>query len=340
MKRDTFKDAYIALGLLGVVLTLGIFGYMLIEGFTFTDAIFMTIITIATVGFREVHPLSTGGMYFTVFLIVTSFGIFAYAVSTLTRYVVDGAIRHYYKNRKVRNKIQQLKDHVIICGFGRNGRQAVAELLDHQVPIVIIENDEEALEKVLENPDLLYVHGDATRDEVLNMCQVDKAKALITTLPFDADNLFVVLTARELNPIMTIISRATNEHSDVKLKRAGATNIIQPDRIGGQRMAKLVAQPDVVEFLDYIMLQESESVTLKEISCNRINPYFEGKSIRELDVKNESGANIIGLKRSDSSFIINPLPEIQLSSLDKLFVLGTPVQIDRLQKIMIEGNES
>ena len=340
MKRDTFKDAYIALGLLGTVLTIGVIGYMLIESFSFTDAVFMTIITIATVGFREVHPLTTPGMYFTVFLIVTSFGIFAYAVSTLTRYVVDGAIRHYYKNRKVRNKIQQLKDHVIICGFGRNGRQAVAELLDHNVPLVVIENDEEILERIIENPDLLYVQGDATRDEVLTMCQVENAKALITTLPVDADNLFVVLTAKELNPKMTIISRASDEQTDVKLRRAGATNIIQPDRIGGQRMAKLVAQPDVVEFLDYIMLQTSESVTLKEISCNRINPYFEGKSIRELDVRNESGANIIGLKRSDNSFIINPLPEITLSSLDKLFVLGTSNQIDRLNKIIIEGHEN
>jgi voltage-gated potassium channel len=340
MKSHTFKEAYIALGLLGVVLTIGIIGFMLIEGFDFTDAVFMTIITVATVGFREVHPLSTPGMYFTVFLIVTSFGIFAYAVTTITKYVVDGAIRHYYKNRKVRNKIQQLKDHVIVCGYGRNGRQAVAELLDHNVPIVIVENDEETIEKILENPELLYVHGDATQDEVLNMCQVEKARALITALPFDADNLFVVLTARELNPNLTIISRASNDQSDIKLKRAGATNIIQPDRIGGQRMAKLVAQPDVVEFLDYIMLQSSESVTLKELSCNRLNPYFEGKSIRELDVRNESGANIIGLKRDDSSFIINPLPEIRLSSRDKLFVLGTPNQIDRLKKIMTEGEEN
>lgn len=339
MKRENFKEAYIALGLLSFVIAIGVVGYMLIEGFEFTDAVFMTIITVATVGFKEVQPLSVGGMYFTVLLIITSFGTFAYAVTTLTKYVVNGEIRHFYKNRKVRNKIQQLKDHVIICGYGRNGRQAVAELLDHNVPIVVIENDEETLEKVLENPDLLYVHGDATRDEVLNLCQVEKARALITSLPFDADNLFVVLTARELNPNLTIISRASNEQTDVKLRRAGATNIIQPDRIGGQRMAKLVAQPDVVEFLDYIMLQASESVTLKELTCTRLNPYFEGKSIRELDVRNESGANIIGLKRSDNSFIINPLPEIQLSSLDKLFVLGTPNQIERLMKIMVEGEQ-
>lgn len=340
MKRESFREAYFALGMLMTIITIGVIGFMIIEGFNFTDAFFMTIITIATVGFKEVHPLSTPGMYFTVFLIITSFGIFAYAVSTITKYVIGGAIGHYYKNRKVKNKIQQLKDHVIVCGYGRNGRQAVTELLDHDVPIVIIENDEDTMEKILENPDLLYVHGDATKDEILTLCRTELAKALITTLPIDADNLFVVLTAKELNPNMTIISRATNEHSDVKLKRAGATNVIMPDRIGGQRMAKLVAQPDVIEFMDYIMLQSTENVTLEEVSCSKLNSCFEGKSIRELDIRNESGANIIGLKRSDNSFLINPLPEIQLSSLDKLFVLGTQIQVERLKRIMIEGNES
>ncbi len=339
MKRDSFKDAYLALGLLITVMTIGVIGYMLIEGFTFNDAFFMTIITIATVGFREVHPLSTVGMYFTVFLIITSFGIFAYAVSTLTRYVIGGALGHYYKNRKVRNKIQQLKEHVIICGFGRNGRQAVSELLDHNVPLIVIESNEVTMDEVLENPELLYIHGDATQDEILAAAQIEKARALITTLPIDADNLFVVLTAREMNPNMTIISRASNENSYVKLKRAGATNIIQPDRIGGQRMAKLVAQPDVVEFLDYIMLQSSENVALEEVNCSRLNSCFEGRSIRELDIRNESGANIIGLKRADNSFIINPLPEIQLSSRDKLFVLGTQLQVERLKRIMLEGDE-
>ena len=149
-----------------------------------------------------------------------------------------------------------------------------------------------------------------------------------------------MLTARELNPGLKIISRASDEHSDAKLKRAGATNIIMPDRIGGQRMAKLVTQPDVVEFLDFLMLQSTENVALEEITCTRLNSCFEGKSIRELDIRNESGANIIGLKRIDSSYIINPLPEILLSSSDKLFALGTKNQLARLRKILIEGENT
>jgi voltage-gated potassium channel len=340
MKRESLRNAYIALGLLLTIMFIGVFGYMLIEDFTFTDAFFMTVITIATVGFREVHPLTSHGMYFTAFLIIFSFGIFAYAVTTFTRYVVDGAIGHYYKSRKVRNKIQRLKDHVIICGYGRNGRQAVQELLDHNVNLVIVERNEESMEQILENPRLLYIHGDATRDDILEMCRIDRARALITTLPVDADNLFVVLTAREMNPSLTIISRASDEHSDAKLKRAGATNVIMPDRIGGQRMAKLVAQPDVVEFLDFLMLQSLENVALEEITCTRMHTYFEGKSIRELDIRNESGANIVGLKRSDNSYIINPLPEVMLSSTDKIFALGTKTQIGRLKKILIEGEDA
>ncbi len=337
-KRDSLKSAYVSLALLFAIMSVGTVGYMIIEKFTFNDAFFMTIITIATVGFREVHPLSITGMYFTAFLIIVSFGIFAYAVSTFTRYIIDGAIGHYYKNKKVRNKIKKLKDHVIVCGYGRNGRQAVQELLYHGVDIIVIEKNEDAMEQIPDAPDLLYIHGDATQDEVLDTCNISSAKALITTLPFDADNLFVVLTANEMNPNLKIISRASNDHSDSKLKRAGATNIIMPDRIGGQRMAKLVAQPDIVEFLDYLMLQSSENVALEEINCSNLNPYFHGKSIRELDIRNESGANIIGLKKGDNSYIINPLPEIKLSSSDKIFVLGTQNQINRLEKILKEGD--
>ena len=340
MKSESLNRVYLALGMLLSIVGIGVVGFMLIERFSFTEAFFMTIITIATVGFREVHPLSPMGMYFTAFLIVFSFGIFAYAVTTFTRYVVEGALRHYYKNRKVKNKIQKLSEHVIVCGYGRNGQQAVSELRAHNESIVVIERDEEELERMIKEDTLLYVHGDATRDNYLAEAKIDTAKALITTLPVDADNLFVVLTAREMNPGLIIISRASEEHSDVKLKRAGATNVLMPDRLGGQRMAKLVSQPDVVEFLDYIMLQSSENVSLSELNCYHLNTCFQGKSIRELDIRNESGANIIGLKRSDKTFLINPLPEVILSASDKIFALGTPSQISRLKKIMSEGIDS
>ena len=179
---------------------------------------------------------------------------------------------------------------------------------------------------------MLYVEGDAADEEVLKLAHLDSAGALITTLPEDADNLFVVLTAKEFNSTIKIISRASQENSDVKLKRAGATNVIMPDKIGGQRMAKLVAQPDIVEFIDTLLLQSSDDVILDEISCKDLAACFAGKSIFELDIRNTSGANIIGLKRKDNSYLLNPLPETTLSSTDQLFALGTKAQISHLRK--------
>jgi voltage-gated potassium channel len=336
MKTETYRTVYIAVGLLFIITAIGVGGFMLIEGMSFTEAVYMTIITVATVGFKEVAPLSQIGMWFTSFLIIISFGIFVYAVTNLTRYVIDGVVRNYYKDRKVMKRIERLSDHVIICGYGRNGSQAALDLSFRHVPFIVIENDIEIVEVLRASVDVMYMEGDATQDEVLRNAGIEKAKALITTLPVDADNLYVVLTAREINPGLTIISRASSENSNNKLKRAGATNVIMPDRVGGQRMAKLVTQPDVVEFIDFIMLQEPDNVFLEELSCDVIATSFDGKKILELDIRNKTGANIIGLKRSDGTYVINPLADTILSSNDKLFVLGTSRQIFQLKKLLTD----
>ncbi len=333
MKRNhNLNTGYIAFALLVFIVFIGVTGYK-IMGFSFTEAFFMTVITIATVGFKEVRELDQQGMWFTAFLIIFSFGIFAYAATTFTRYVIDGVFRNYYRDNKVKRQIEKLRNHVVICGYGRNGKQAAIELAGHKVPVIIVEKDGATLEKLRESG-MIYLEGDATLEETLAQVNLKEAKALITTLPMDADNLFVVLSAREINPALTIISRASMDQSDIKLKRAGASNVIMPDRIGGQRMAKLVAQPDVVEFLDYVMLQSSENVTLEEINCENLAACFAGKSIRELDIRNASGANIIGMKREDNSYLINPLPEVFLTPHDRLFVLGTRHQVERLKKII------
>lgn len=322
--------------MLQVVLLVGLVGYHIL-GFTLVEAFYQTVITIATVGFKEVHPLSDAGMIFTAFLIIFSFGIFAYAVTTLTRYIVEGVYRNTLKDSKLKRRIQKLNGHVVICGYGRNGKQAVQELLDHDVPVLIIENNAHIIDSLQDDPQRLYLDGDAVDEEVLLKANIEHARALITTLPTDADNLFVVLTAKEINPDIKIISRASVDHADVKLKRAGATNVIMPDKIGGQRMAKLVAQPDVVEFVDYLLLQSTEDVMLEQISCAEIDTCFGGKTIGELDLRNHSGANIIGIKRENKEYYINPMSDTVLTATDRLFVLGTRNQIDRLKKIIVEG---
>jgi voltage-gated potassium channel len=333
MKNYNLRHAYYTLGLLIAVMVIGSVGYRIL-GFTTSEAIYQTIITIATVGFEEVHPLDTRGMWFTSVLVVFSFGIFAYAVTTFTRFIVEGVFRNTFKDNKVKRKIDRISNHVVICGYGRNGKQAAWELLQHDVPLVVIEKNPDIVQSLRETPGMLYVEGDAEDENILRQANIESARALITSLPVDADNLFVVLTAKELNPGLKIIARASLENSDVKLKRAGASNVIMPDRIGGQRMAKLVAQPDIVEFLEIILLQSAENVILEEISCEKMASCYLDKSILELDIRNTSGANIIGMKRADKSYLINPLPETTLKSSDKLFALGTKSQIQQLLKTL------
>jgi len=334
IRKESFRSMYLAILLLMGIVLVGIVGYVFIEGYNLIDALYMTIITMSTVGFEEVEPLSNAGRIFTFFLIVFSFGIFAYAVTTLTRYIVDGIFRYYYMDLKIKKRIEKLKDHVIVCGYGRNGRQALEELTRHQVEVVMVDAQTSIIEEIRKNPSILYIEGDATSDNTLMDANIMNARALITALPNDADNLFVVLTARELNPNLKIISRASQAQTDKKLKSAGATNVIMPDRIGGQRMAKLVAQPDVVDFLDFIMLQDPDEVYLEEISCNDLDSSFTNKSIGEWSIRKHTGANIIGLKTKDNHYIVNPGPEVKISSYDQLFVLGKRSQLNKLRDIL------
>lgn len=323
-----------SLAMIIVIITVGTIGYIVLEHYTFIDAIFMTFITISTVGFREIVPLSDVGKIFTIFLIIFSLGTFAYALSTFSRYIIDGVHNNLFQKNKIKKMIDKLENHVLICGYGRNGKQAALELLDHNFNVVIIEKDEANIEKLKAERKFLFIKGDATHDEVLHQANITMANSLISTLPNDADNLFVVLTAKELNPKLKIISRASDDNSDVKLKRAGASNVIMSDKIGGQHMAKLVAQPDVLEFLEHIMLQKSKDVALVEVSCENIAEYFVDKSIREFDIRNASGANIVGLRKDNGQYILNPKPDVVLSANDKLFVLGNPEQILKLKEIL------
>ncbi len=328
---------YSAIALFSIILV-GSLGFWWLEDFTFIEAFYMTMITISTVGFEEVKPLDAKGMLFTAFLIIISFGIFAYFITNATRFVLDGEFRNFLNEKRMEKELKNLKDHVIVCGFGRNGKQAVMDLLMHNEKVLVIENTEGVVEdemakELWKNRNFIQVTGNAVHEEILLKSKIQTAKALITTLPSDADNLFIVLTAREFNKKMTIISRASEDHSDVKLKRAGATNVIMPDRVGGTRMAKLVSQPGVAEFLDAILLHSGVDVNLEEISCMNMSPDVINKSIRELNIRAISGASLIGLKTGDNNFIFNPSPDIRITAFDKLIVMGTPEQISKLVDI-------
>lgn len=331
--KNTFLVAIISLF---VLLIIGILGYMMIEGFTLTEAVYMTIITMSTVGYQEVRPLSELGMWFTISLIITSLGIFAFAIALISRRFVDVVISNINKNKKVEKIIGQINQHVIVVGYGRNGQQAFEELRSHRIPTVVIENKPENIQRLAIIPNMLYIQGDATEDKVLIDAGIERARALITALPNDADNLFVVVTARELNPNLKIISRASSVGNDKKLKLAGASNVIMPDTVGGQRMATLVVQPDILEFVENIMLSRSGDVSLVELSCSDISKRNEEITIESLRIREMSGVTILGLKNSNNQYTLNPSPKSVLSPDDMLFVLGTPEQVERLKALLRE----
>jgi len=326
------RKVYISFSLVLATIIIGVIGFRMIEGYSFSEAAYSTVIVLSTVGLGAVRPLSEEGRWFVTFLIIFSIGIFAYGISMVSTFVFEGELQRYFKYRKVEKKIELLRDHVIVCGFGRNGKQACEQLESHGQQFVAIEMDEKIIAEMRDINNLLFVEGDATKDEVLIQAGISNAKAIITSLPNDAANVFVVLTARELNPRLKIISRASEDSSEGKLKRAGANNVIMPDKIGGTHMATLVTRPDVIEFLDYIT--GKINIRLEEILYSNLNDRLKGKSIRDLEIRNKTGANIIGFKTGDGHYIINPEPDTVMKPDAKLFVLGTQEQVSKLLEIL------
>ena len=315
------------------VVAIGVIGYMILSAANFLDALYMTIITMTTVGFGEIHPLNEHEKIFTIFLILLSIVVYAYSVTALSEYLVNGKLLQLLKLRKVQQKIQNLKNHTIVCGYGRNGKQAVIKLKNFNMPCVVIEKDKALIEQ-LERDNILFVEGDAIQDETIQKAAVQNAKSLITALASDADNLFVVLSARQMNKDMIIISRASNESSVDKLKIAGANNIIMPDKIGGMHMASLVVTPDLVEFVERLTILDEGSTNLEEIPVNGLDPEFLNKTIRDLDLRRRTGCSVIGFKTTTNEYVVNPDAETKLTMGSNLIVLGRPSQIKKLREIL------
>jgi len=332
-----FKDAIFILLLILTSFSVGITGYILIEGFTFLEALYMTVTTISTVGFMEVHPLSDTGRVFTIILIVSNIGLFFYGVTLIAKFIIEGEFRKFFKHYNVNKKMEKLENHVIVCGYGRTGKQICLELTDDKIPFIVIESRDNVIEYLKVDEHILFHEGDATEEDTLLLAGIKKAKAIITTLPEDPDNVYVVLTARELNPDITIISRASNESSESKLKRAGANSVIMPEKIGGAHMAALVTKPFITDFIAHLTGQGSDiSLTFEELSLNNISEKFRNKSIRELDIRNRTGANLIGLRLNDGSYLINPSPDTIIDANSKLILLGSQTQIQEMRKFISE----
>jgi len=309
-----------------IVLTIGVIGFKFISNVSFIDALYMTVITVSTVGFREIHPFNETEKLFTIFLILTSLGVLGYVISVVSEYIANNKLVEELKLKKVEKQIKKLVNHTIICGYGRNGKQAVSKLSNYKKSCVIIENNEETLQE-LRDAKIPYIQGDATNDQMLIKAGIEKANSLITVLSNDADNLFVAISARQLKKDLVIISRASDDSSSKKLKIAGADKVIIPNKLGGEHMASLVVTPDLVEFIDNLSIEGHSTTNIEEIMVEQLPSEYLNSSIGELDIRKKTGCTVIGFKTADGVFVINPDANTKLQPKSKLIVLGQPNQI-------------
>jgi len=323
---------YTAITLLVILLLIGVLGFKIMSNYTWIDAIYMTVITITTVGFAEVNPLDPVSKIFTIFLILTSVVIVGYALTIITEYILSKNNIEELKHKKMQKQIDSFKDHIIICGYGRNGKQAAIKLLAYNKSFVVIEKDEK-MELKLQMDNVPYVIGNANEDEVLLQAGVHRASCFITAMPSDADNLFVVLSARQMNENMTIISRASQESSYDKLKFAGADNVILPDKIGGDHMASLVVVPGLMEFIDNLSIVGKSNINIEEVAVEKLYNTKKIKTLKDLDLRKMTGCSVIGFKDANGEYIVNPEADIKLVPNSKVIVLGRPEQIQKLNTL-------
>lgn len=323
---------YTAIFLLAILLGAGVVGFKILSQLSWIDAFYMTVITITTVGFGEVQPLDDSSKVFTILLILTSVVIVGYAISVITEYILSKNNLEGLKQRKMQKKIDNLKDHIIICGYGRNGKQAATKLMAYKKPFVVIEKNKEIAEKY-QSELVPFVIGNANEDETLLQAGIERASTLISALPNDADNLFVVLSSRQINSDLNIISRASQETSYKKLKLAGANNVILPDKIGGDHMASLVVVPGLLEFIDNLSIVGKSNINIEEISVEQLYDTSQIKTIRDLDLRKQTGCSIIGFKNAQGEYLINPEADLKLIPNSKIIVLGRPEQIQKLNSL-------
>ena len=318
---------------LAVITVVGVLGYMSFEGWSFSDALYMTVITLTTVGYREVRELNTSGQLWTMLLLITGVGTLFYAAVSSVELVVEGTVRGYFGRRRVKAAIRKLSDHYILCGYGRVGRQVAHEFLADEVPFVIVDQDPEVLEECMAEGYLTLL-GEAADDDVLAEAGVLNAGGLIAAVDSDADNVFVVLSARKLNPKLHIVARASSDETAAKLEIAGADRTLSPYAVGGRRLAALATQPLVVDFLDVVTHGEKGiEFRLEEFSVPEDSTIAD-RTIGELEIGERTGAIVLAFRTTEGNFDTTPSAEDRLHAGDTLIVLGSREQIGRLEKLM------
>ncbi len=327
-----FKKLRISITLLFLILMFGTISYHVVEGMTFFDAFYMTMITISTVGFSEIRPLSPYGRIITIMIISTGITVGAYTIGMVLRMFIEGELQKSFGRKKMENQIRKLRDHYIVCGFGRIGELICRELHSYHVDFVTIENNPQVIEK-LESSGFLYLPMDSTTEEALITAGVMDAKGLVTAVTSDADNIFIILTAKGLRPDLFVLSRSSDVKNEGKLIRAGASRVVSPYLIGGRRMAQLLIKPIVTDFIDIAMMNNNLDLLMEETRISSKSKLV-GKNLIESNLRQDYGVIIVAIKKKLGQMIFNPMPTEILDAGDILVVLGKKEVMEKMNEVM------
>lgn len=336
MEAVSLRKIILIFGLVICVIIFGVSGYMFLEGKTFMEAIWMTMQTVTTVGYGDVIPLTTQGKIFTMFLITGGVGTFAYSIGNLIGLIVEGHLLDVMGRKKMLKRLSQMNNHIIICGAGRVGEQIIETLTKENVPFVAIDENEEIVNDLVKKG-ILAISGDATLDETLHLAGIERAKGLVASLPGDAENVFITLTSKGLNPNIHVVSRSYRLESEQKLKRAGADKVISPSVIGGRKMAISILKPASVEFVDTLMHKKNIEIEMEEILVGP-NSSLVNQSLRNSNIRSNIGVNVIAIMRNDEVISNPPSEEIILLD-DLLIAIGTREQLAKLESLCTGRSE-
>ncbi len=321
---------HIAVTLLLATIFLGTSGYVIYEGMPVFEAFYMTLITISTVGFSEVKPLSDAGRWLTIVIIITGISLLSYTLGQIASIVIEGELRKILGRRKLEKQIAALKDHYIVCGYGRTGTVVVSELQAAGIPLVVIEHDDSLVEE-LSKRGILYIHKNATNDEALLEAGLERAAGLVTTVNSDADSVFISLSAKGIRPDIFILARASNKSNENKLIRAGASRVVCPHQLGGELMAEIIHKPTVVDFLNYALGNNDMDLQLEEAPVGEDSP-VHGKTLVESGLRKNYGVIIIAIKRQNGEMVFNPGANEVFYARDVIVVLGKSSKLKEMRE--------
>lgn len=330
MRSQLLKQVFNGILFLTLIILFGTVSYMFLEGFSFIDALYMTIITISTTGFKEVKDLSDSGRLLTIFLILSGVLTIAYTGGRAAQLIIETQI---FRRRRMSKQLDQLRDHYIVCGYGRMGKEVCDSLVKNKVPFLVIEKETAKIEQLIEK-NFLFIHGDASSDEVLEEAGIKYAKGLAAVVRSDAENVFITLSAKELNKNLFIVSRAIDEGAESKLKKAGAHRVLKTFELGGRRLVQLLLRPGVIDFIEDVAMGENVDIHLEEVSvkgdCDLV-----GKTLAESHLREDLNIMVVGISKPSGQFIYNPRSNAVIEKGDKLIAIGETESLMKLNSMVI-----